>query len=98
MGNHTSIRRFKYPCCINELDSNDTILSNRITDNENDITAISTTWTITHNKNTRNMVWNVLDVNNMQIIPNAADASDLNEFVISFTDPQTGRINIMFYS
>lgn len=55
-----------------------------------------TTWTITHNKNNAKAVVLLVDVNGNKIEADGI-AISANEIVVTFTDPQAGAANIVFF-
>jgi len=60
-------------------------------------TTASDTWTVVHNKNTKQLVYLLLDNNDNQILPDTFKLIDLNTVEITFAFPIVGQVNLIFY-
>jgi hypothetical protein len=54
-------------------------------------------WVIEHNKNSKNLMFHVFDENGFMFQPDSAQLVDDNTVTITFSSPQSGRVNMMFY-
>jgi hypothetical protein len=57
-----------------------------------------TEWVISHNKNTKNLMFLVFDESGFMIQPNTAQIADSNTVIMKFGAPQAGIVNMMFYA
>lgn len=56
----------------------------------------ATTWTVTHNKNSTNVMVQIVDTNKIVIIPDTVEATDVNTVVVTFTANQDGAAYLVF--
>ena len=56
-----------------------------------EVTSATSTWTLNHNLNEKHPSIEVFDSNDEVIIPQKIEATSVNQVVVSFASPQTGR-------
>ena len=60
--------------------------------------SASTTWTITHNQESTNLICQVYTLSGEMILPNSLTIVNINTVQITFAVPQDGSAHIVFFT
>ena len=61
-----------------------------------EVPTASNSWHVTHYRNTTKLIVQILDPTNSEIIPDSVTIIDTNTVLITFDEPVTGRLHLVF--